>query len=164
MTSRREEHIVIRPVEQHDAVPWSELRATLWPEETTGTHLNDIQRYFETMPKDVGMMPEEVLVAVTTGREKPKIVGFVELSRRLYAEGCRTSPVAFLEGWYVLPEYRERGIGRALVAAAETWARHKGCDEFASDALADNAESQAAHQALGFEEVEVIRCFRKSLD
>jgi aminoglycoside 6'-N-acetyltransferase I len=90
-------------------------------------------------------------------------VGFVELSRRLYAEGCTTSPVGFLEGWYVEPEYRRRGIGGALVAASEAWARALGCREFASDALADNHVSTAAHKSLGFEEVEVIRCFRKSL-
>jgi aminoglycoside 6'-N-acetyltransferase I len=53
--------------------------------------------------------------------------------------------------------------GRALVAAAEAWARGMGCGEFASDALADNTASRAAHHALGFEEVEVRRCFRKSL-
>jgi aminoglycoside 6'-N-acetyltransferase I len=38
-----------------------------------------------------------------------------------------------------------------------------GCSEFASDALAENTASAAAHRALGFEEVEVIRCFRKRL-
>jgi hypothetical protein len=35
--------------------------------------------------------------------------------------------------------------------------------EFASDAVADNAGAAAAHRALGFEEVVVVRCFRKAL-
>ena len=160
---RDDERIVIRAVEPADAGHWSALRATLWPEETAGTHLNDVERFFETVPKDIGMMPEEVLVALAVGLDGSRLVGFAELSRRLHAEGCTTSPVGFLEGWYVVPEYRRRGIGRALVAAAETWARNLGCHEFASDALADNRESQAAHASLGFEEVEVIRCFRKKL-
>jgi aminoglycoside 6'-N-acetyltransferase I len=49
------------------------------------------------------------------------------------------------------------------VAAAEAWARDRGCLELASDALAENAVSAAAHRALAFEEVGLIRCFRKAL-
>jgi aminoglycoside 6'-N-acetyltransferase I len=74
------------------------------------------------------------------------LIGFAELSRRPYADGCATSPVGYLEGWYVRPEHRGRGVGRALVAAAEAW-----------------GSSAAAHRALGFEEVMVLRCFRKAL-
>jgi aminoglycoside 6'-N-acetyltransferase I len=58
---------------------------------------------------------------------------------------------------------RREGIGRALVAAAEAWARGQGFLEFASDALAENAVSAAAHRALAFEEVALIRCFRKDI-
>jgi hypothetical protein len=50
---------------------------------------------------------------------------------------------------------------------ADQWialrARELGCSEFASDTLAENGPSLEAHRARGFEEVEVIRCFRKSL-
>jgi aminoglycoside 6'-N-acetyltransferase I len=95
-------------------------------------------------------------------RTVPALIGFAEVSRRAYAEGCETSPVGFLEGWYVLAERRGAGVGRALLAAGEMWARELGCREFASDAVVNNAVSAAAHRALGFEEV-VVRCFRKSL-
>jgi aminoglycoside 6'-N-acetyltransferase I len=54
-------------------------------------------------------------------------------------------------------------VGGALVRAAERWARSQGCREFASDAEADNRVSAAAHRALGFAEVGVVRCFRKDL-
>jgi aminoglycoside 6'-N-acetyltransferase I len=107
-------------------------------------------------------MPEIVLLAMSTG-PGGRVIGFAEVSRRLYAEGCESSPVGFLEGWYVVPERRHQGVGRALVEAAERWARELGCTEFASDALAENLDSAAAHRALGFQEVEVIRCFRKDL-
>ncbi len=108
-------------------------------------------------------MPEAVLVAVEAG-PRPVLVGFAEVSRRAYAEGCETSPVGFLEGWYVVPERRRQGVGRSLVAAAEAWAWALGCREFASDAVAENTQSTTAHRALGFEEVVVIRCFRKDLN
>jgi aminoglycoside 6'-N-acetyltransferase I len=90
-------------------------------------------------------------------------VGFAELSIRAYAEDCTTDRVAYLEGWYVVPDARRQGVGRALMAAAETWGRSQGCTEFGSDALLDNDVSEAAHLALGFEETVQLRCFRKLL-
>lgn len=67
---------------------------------------------------------------------------------------CRRLPlssqVAYVEGWFVVPEIRRRGLGRALVSAAEEWGRVQGCTEFASDTLPDNRASAAAHLALGF--------------
>ncbi len=81
----------------------------------------------------------------------------------LYAEGCTTDHVGFLEGWYVAPEARGGGIGRALVAASEDWARSQGCSEFASDAEVDNDASIAAHLALGFVDRGLVRCFSKTL-
>ena len=105
-------------------------------------------------------MPLEVLIAEDG---EGRAVGFAELSIRAYAEGCETDRVAFLEGWYVEPEYRGRGAGRALVEAADAWAAAQGCTEFGSDALIDNTASAAAHAAVGFEEVAQIRCFLKRL-
>lgn len=91
--------------------------------------------------------------------------GFAELTlRHDYVSGCATSPVAFLEGVYVVPEQRRRGIARQLIAAAEDWARRRGCSEFASDALLDNLASHRMHAALGFAETERVVFFRKALD
>jgi aminoglycoside 6'-N-acetyltransferase I len=92
-----------------------------------------------------------------------RAVGFAELSIRPYAEGCYSGRVAYLEGWFVEPAFRGRGLGAALVKAAEDWGRAQGCTELASDTEIANASSAAAHRALGFEEVERIICFRKAL-
>ena len=101
----------------------------------------------------------ERLVAEAAGG----VVGFVELSVRGYAAGCDSDRVGYLEGWYVTPAWRRRGIGRALLQGGEQWAREQGCREFGSDTLLDNAASQAAHRALGFTEAERVVCYRKPL-
>jgi aminoglycoside 6'-N-acetyltransferase I len=153
----------IRHVQRADATAWAALRALLWPDEDPDLLAAEAARFVEGRPPRGAGMPEAVLVAVESSA-RATLLGFAELSRRAYAEGCDTSPVGFLEGWFVVAERRRQGIGRALVRAAEAWARALGCREFASDALADKTVSARAHQALGFDEVAVVRCFRKPLE
>jgi len=148
--------IQVRPANVDDAPAWLRMRAALWPEHESASHAGEIDQFFAGKL----WMPLAVLIAVEDVR---KPVGFAELSIRNYAEDCVTDRVAYLEGWYVIPEARRRGVGRALVAAAEQWARAQGCSEFGSDALIDNESSAAAHRALGFIETVQIRCFRKQL-
>ena len=71
--------------------------------------------------------------------------------------------MAVLEGWYVDPDRRGTGIGRALVEAVEAWARDRHLQELASDALLGNEASQRAHERLGFVEVERAVRYRKAL-
>jgi len=153
----------IRHVQPADAKAWAALRAELWPDEDPDLLASEADRFLDGEPPESAGMPEAVLVAAESNA-RGTLLGFAELSRRAYAEGCDTSPVGFLEGWFVVAGCRRQGIGRALVRAAEAWARALGCREFASDALADNIVSARAHQALGFDEVAVIRCFRKPLE
>jgi aminoglycoside 6'-N-acetyltransferase I len=133
------------------------LRQALWPESCEAEHREEIDRFFAGVPS-YGL--RAVLMAED---DRGRVVGFAELSLRQYAEGCRSSPVAYLEGWYVVPEARRQGVGRALVVSAEAWGRAQGCTEFASDTPLDNEVSAAAHRALGFVEVGIVRCFRKDL-
>jgi aminoglycoside 6'-N-acetyltransferase I len=146
----------VRPVRASDATVWLQHRCALWPEGSEREHQEDIDEFFAGKARE----PAAVLVAEGADGEA---IGFAELSIRAYAEGCSTDRVAFLEGWFVVPEARGRGVGRALVAAAEEWGRLQGCTEFGSDAEEDNHASAAAHRALGFTEVGLIRCFRKDL-
>jgi len=146
----------VRPAKPDDSPDWLRMRVALWPEGSASEHAREIDQYFARTLTN----PLEVLLAID---ETGKTIGFAELSIRNYAEDCDTDRVAYLEGWYVDAAWRRRGVGRALVVAAEGWARAQGCTEFASDALLDNQTSAAAHVALGFEETVQIRCFRKHL-
>jgi aminoglycoside 6'-N-acetyltransferase I len=146
----------VRPVQAGDSAAWLRLRRALWPEGSESEHAHEIAAFF-------GGQVSDPLAALVAADAAHGVLGFVELSIRRYAEGCATDRVAYLEGWYVVPELRREGIGTALVRAAETWARAQGCTEFASDAECSNEASAAAHAALGFAEVGHIRCFRKAL-
>jgi len=147
--------LVIRPVERADAAVWERMRTALWPDDS-GSHSTDIARFFSTQRNE----PLEVLFACS-GAGAP--IGFVELSIRPHAVGCTSDRVAFVEGWYVAPDHRRRGVGAALIRAAEEWGRSNTCTELGSDTQLWNESSINAHKALGFEEVERLVAFRKSL-
>ncbi|MFM9327516.1 aminoglycoside 6'-N-acetyltransferase [Paenibacillus mesotrionivorans] len=91
-------------------------------------------------------------------------VGFMNISvRQDYVNGTDSSPVAFLEAIYVLPEWRRRGVARQLIARAEQFARDKGLAQLASDCLQDNTLSQAFHHNSGFRETERVIYFVKDI-
>jgi aminoglycoside 6'-N-acetyltransferase I len=134
---------------------WLALRVALWPHATLAEHRAEMASFL------VERHRYAQFVAYAPGGQP---AGFVEASLRTdYVNGTDTSPVAFLEGIYVEPRLRRKGIGAALVAAVCAWARRIGCRELASDALLENEGSHAVHRALGFEETERVVFFRKAL-
>lgn len=154
----------VRTLKATDREVWLELRSRLWGHHPAEELAREVDTYlrgdgFETAAH--GALPSTVLLAE---RGSPtRVVGFAEVDLRPLADGCRTQPVGYLEGWYVVPEERRQGVGKALFQAAEQWARDHGCTEMASDTRADNAEGLAAHRALGYEETHRLIHFRKSL-
>lgn len=50
----------------------------------------------------------------------------------------------------VAPDHQGRGIGRALMAAAEALGRERGCTELDLTVRADNAGARAFYAALGY--------------
>ena len=143
----------IRQIVERDRPEWVRLRDALWPG-SLWDHETETRTHFESRAE----VPI-VFLAEVEGR----VVGFLEMDYRKYAPGCTSSPVPFIEGWYVEPALQGRGIGRALIHAAESRARGEGYIEIASDAELENADGIAAHLAVGYEEVERIVSFRRSL-
>jgi aminoglycoside 6'-N-acetyltransferase I len=132
----------VRPASEEDFAGWLPLRMALWPHGAEQDHLREM--------RDLLISDGIVLLAED---DDGRVSGFAELSvRREYVDGPRTSPVAYLEGWQVVPEKRGHGIGRALVEAAEAWAVAQGFTELASDAEIGNEEGIRAHLKLGFRE------------
>ncbi|NNF14816.1 MAG: GNAT family N-acetyltransferase [Gemmatimonadetes bacterium] len=144
----------IRPAAPADADAWIRLRTALWPE-SPEDHPPEVASFFAEPPGDATCYIAEV----ANGR----VVGFAEVGMRRYAEGCRSSPVGYLEGIYLEDAHRRQGHAKGLLLAGEAWARSRGCTEFASDRDVDNEESGAFHLASGFSEVQRIVCYRKDL-
>jgi aminoglycoside 6'-N-acetyltransferase I len=146
-------NFAIRRAKPEDKPEWQRMRLLLWPDEASESSLDDL----DAMLADA---TEPVFVAV---RENGKLGGFLEGGLRKYADGCDSSPVGYIEGWYVDEDFRRQGVGGELVQAMEAWAREQGCTEMASDTWLDNESSIQAHTALGYEESERLVHFRKSL-
>lgn len=143
----------IRLLETSDIPQWIQLRSELWPHES--------RMALETEGR--ASLVEESPLIVFVAAEGERLAGFLELDLRSYGEGCTSSPVPYVEGWYVAPDWRRRGVGGALMHAAEQWSRERGYTELGSDTEELNRLSRDAHAALGFEEVETLVVFRKAL-
>lgn len=145
--------MVIRLVEERDTEEWLRLRLTLWSNHTVD----------EMRAEMAELRADESTPVFVAERGDGTLGGFVEAGLRKYADGCDTSPVGYIEGWYVHADLRGQGIGRALVQAAEDWALKQGCVEMGSDTWLDNEVSYRAHLAIGYEEAERLIHFRKRL-
>lgn len=65
----------------------------------------------------------------------------------------------FLAMIWVFEHYRRRGVGRALLRFLEDRCRELGFDELHSSSQLDEAEPQAWHRRMGFEECGIIAGF-----
>jgi aminoglycoside 6'-N-acetyltransferase I len=155
------DNVQIRPAQLGDLDQLADMCEALWPVASAEEHAQELRLLLGGKAASVLTMPITILVAEAS---VPRLVGFVEVDLRSHADGCNPSqPVGYIEGWYVLENHRHRGIGQKLLAAAEEWARSHGCVEMASDATIDNAISQRAHEALGYEVVDRCVHYRKRL-
>ena len=146
--------MTIRMVREEDFEQWLAMRVELWPETAENQHRLEMAM----MTSDQG----KYAVFVCEDR-RGRLAGFTEVSLREYAEGCDSSPVGYLEGWYVVRDSRGQGVGKALEEASEDWARFFGCTEMASDTDLGNDISEYAHLRLGFEVAARLVAFRKDL-
>ena len=131
------------------------MRTGLWPD-SADKHLMELDDYFAGNSIDIAM-------AFVVEVNRKVLAGFLELNVRSFAEGSRNPQVPYIEAWYVRPEYRNNGFGKALIDRAEKWAIDHGFYELASDTDLTNEMSIAVHKHLGYAETERVVCFLKQL-
>jgi aminoglycoside 6'-N-acetyltransferase I len=115
---------MIRAVSLADASQWEAMRRELWPDGAS-EHTGEIAAFFENRLPE----PQAVLVA----ENGSVLVGFAELSIRFDIAGLEGKRVGFVEGLFVPPAFRHRGVARQLLQASREWARTNHCEAFASD-------------------------------
>ena len=142
---------MIKPVSCENKNEWAQLACALWPELTTTQALQELAD---------GKRPNEFIYYVD---EQP--AAFISLSlRHDYVEGTSSSPVGYLEGIYVKPDCRKRGIANELVQFAKQWSISMGCTELASDCELGNEASRIFHEHVGFTEANRVICFTMGLN
>jgi len=143
----------IRRAKPEDKPEWLRMRNGLWPEAPVDYLSLDLDDLLNN--SDAGIF--------VASDSQGQLIAFIETRLRNYAEGCESSPVGYIEAWYVDPHVRGQKLGRDLVHAAEQWAREKGCTEMGSDTWLENESSIEAHKKLGYWEVERLVHFVKRL-
>lgn len=84
--------------------------------------------------------------------EQGQIVGFISVGRLTHFSG---EPRAYIGELVVAEAAEGRGVGRRLVAAAESWARDHGYHLIALDTGAANARARDFYGHLGYQEEQV---------
>lgn len=131
----------------------TKLALLLWP-----------SHKFEELKEEMrGILSDEkAMIGLYLENDNP--IGFAQCQlRHDYVEGTESSPVGYLEGIFVDENHRMQGIAKQLLQHCETWAKEKGCTEFASDCELTNTDSLYFHLKLGFIEANRIICFNKTL-
>jgi aminoglycoside 6'-N-acetyltransferase I len=128
------------------------LELLLWPD-------NDYSELFKETQNSIS--EENVFFGAIKDHQ---LIGFIQISTRYdYVNGTSTSPVGFVEGIYVLEEYRYLGVAKSLMGQAIQYCKERNYKEIASDVLFDNIESQIFHEKIGFVETERVVYYLKKL-
>ena len=113
----------IQKARESDLDSWASLRHALWPAGTITT-LRDEAISILASPDQACLL---LLDGVGTA------AGFAEVAIHQGPAG----PYGHLEGWYVTPEYRGRGLGRKLISGIEQWCLHRAIGMLTSDTTPD---------------------------
>lgn len=100
-----------------------------------------------------------------SGRDIPKgePIGMIELSLRNIVDGCISSPVAYIDGLYLVEPWQGKGLGKEMMDFIRKWAQEQGCTELAVDTEPENQRAQKFYLREGFEETFRIVQFRMAL-
>jgi aminoglycoside 6'-N-acetyltransferase I len=97
---------------------------------------------------------EYILLAIV----QEEVVGFLNSSIRSdYVEGSDEEQTGYIEGIFVLEEYRKQSVATKLLDQLVIYYKERHISSIGSDAFVDNQLSDYFHKALGFKEVSINR-------
>lgn len=114
----------------------------------------------EAIAGRLARLAAEATQAVLVAEAEGDVVGWAQVGRALSLE---SGEQAELVGLVVDEAWRGRGIGAALVAAAEAWARERSLPRLRVRSNVTRAATHRFYLNLGFEEAKRQVVFRKAL-
>ena len=144
------ETITVRAARVADAAQIARLSAQLgYPES---------DEVFAARLRQLLPLPQHaVFVAADDGAA---LLGFIAVEHRLTLE---TGERVEIVGLVVDADARRRGLGRALLAAAEAWARGTGTPELVVRSNVVRAESHPFYEGAGYRRAKTQHVYRKTL-
>jgi aminoglycoside 6'-N-acetyltransferase len=129
-------------IQHSSAIHHATIDPDRWRMQTLEEGARSRRRWHRVQPRSEG------LVAVADG----KVVGMIELwlKRPREPEGARVARIAVDLGLAVAPNWRGRGVGTALMHAAEDWARANGAERMVLDLNAANEGALRLYERLGY--------------
>lgn len=119
-------NLMIRAMTPADAGTWQSLRRDLWPDGAED-HGPEIAMFFAGHPF------EDLTAAFLAEDCNLVVLGYAELAIRLDVEGLAGVRTGYVEGLYVVPEFRHCGVAWELLRFSRRWAQQQGCEAFVSD-------------------------------
>ena len=86
-----------------------------------------------------------------------RTVGFISGELRQGSPTFLPRTWASVDDVFVEPEYRNRGMGRALLQSVRDWAQERGADGISLQVAAANARGRKFYEDLGFREISVYQ-------
>ena len=99
--------------------------------------------------------------ALFVAEDEGQVVASVHVAANPYLENDASAEIL---GLVVADEYRSRGVGKALVSAAEAWAAALGCGMLRVRSNTIRTRAHAFYDRAGFQRVKTQLCFEKRLD
>jgi GNAT superfamily N-acetyltransferase len=114
---------------------------------------HDIARRFER----IDGRDDQALLVADDGRD---VVGWMHVGAHPYLESDESAEIL---GLVVAEGQRSRGIGAALVRAAEKWAAQHGCQVLRVRSRTTRPRAHAFYERDGFERIKTQHCFQKMI-
>jgi GNAT superfamily N-acetyltransferase len=103
---------------------------------------------------DVANSGYSFLFVATAGE---RTVGFISGELRQGSPTFLPKTWASVDDVFVEPEYRNRGMGRALLQSVQSWAHERGADGISLQVAAANSRGRKFYEDLGFRDVSVYK-------
>ncbi|HZB02650.1 MAG TPA: GNAT family N-acetyltransferase [Actinomycetota bacterium] len=152
----------VDPVGEHEWATFREirLRSLLDSSDAFGATYGEESSYSEPRWRDwAAGRWRGGAAAVYLAREDGDPVGTATV-----AEYDAEPGIAHIYAMWVAPGTRRTGAGRALLAAAASWARERGCERLVLSVTESNATARAFYAAVGFLETGDPRPLREGSD